>query len=94
MPEEIVTRVLCLPGYGIYAAEADEAANTLTLWIRQTAVEPYYVGAVGSRCARSTAGRSDGSGIWPGGPGRCGCTSRSIASAVAAVAYGPNGCPS
>src|SRR6266566_2593091 len=43
MPEEIVTRVLCLPGYGIYAAEADEAANTLTLWIRQTAGEPYYV---------------------------------------------------
>lgn len=43
MPEEIVTRVLRLPGYGIYAWEADEAANTLTLSIRQTVREPYYV---------------------------------------------------
>ncbi len=43
MLEEIVTRILRLPGYGIYAWEADEAANMLTLWIRQTAPEPYYV---------------------------------------------------
>jgi len=43
MPEAIVTRVLRLPGDGIYAWEADEAANTLTLSIRQTAGEPYYV---------------------------------------------------
>src|SRR5262245_29065761 len=34
MPEGIVTRVLRLPGYGIYAWEADELVNTLTLWIR------------------------------------------------------------
>ncbi len=49
MPEEIVARILRLPGYGVYAWEADEASNTLTLSIRQTAGEPYYVcGGCGS----------------------------------------------
>src|SRR6266705_2716449 len=43
MPEKIVSRILRLPGYGIYAWDTDEAANTLTLSIRQTAGEPYYV---------------------------------------------------
>ena len=43
MPEEIVSRILRLPGYGIYGWDTDEAANTLTLSIRQTAQEPYYV---------------------------------------------------
>jgi transposase len=43
MPEEIVTRLLRLPGYGVYGWEADEATSTLTLAIRQTADEPYYV---------------------------------------------------
>ncbi len=43
MPEEIIARILRLPGYGIYAWEADEGTNTLTLWIRQTVEEPYYV---------------------------------------------------
>jgi transposase len=43
MPEEIVTRILRLPGYGVYAWEADEETSTLTLAIRQTAREPYYV---------------------------------------------------
>ena len=43
MPEEIVSRILRLPGYGIYGWDTDEAANTLTLSIRQTAREPYYV---------------------------------------------------
>jgi transposase len=43
MPEEIVTRILRLPGYGVYAWEADEATNTLILAIRQTAREPFYV---------------------------------------------------
>ena len=95
MPEEIVSRILRLPGYGIYGWDTDEAANTLTLSIRQTAAAPYYIcGAAGSRCERSTAGRSDGFGICPGGLGRCGCGWRCIASAVAAVACGPNGCPS
>ncbi len=43
MPEEIVARLLRLPGYGVYATEADEATNTLTLSIPQTAREPYYI---------------------------------------------------
>ena len=43
MPEEIVTRILRVPGYGVYAWAADEATSTLTLSIRQTAREPYYV---------------------------------------------------
>jgi transposase len=43
MPDEIVARILRLPGYGIYGWDTDEAANTLTLSIRQTAEEPYYV---------------------------------------------------
>jgi transposase len=43
MPEEIVSRILRLPGYGVYACEADEAVGTLSLWVRQTAPEPYYV---------------------------------------------------
>ncbi len=43
MPEDIVTRVLHLPGYGVYRWEADDAVNTLTLWIRQTAREPDYI---------------------------------------------------
>jgi len=43
MPDEIVTRILRLPGYGIYRWDADDAVNRLTVWIRQTAREPYYV---------------------------------------------------
>lgn len=43
MPEEIVSRVLRLPGYGVYAWDVDEATGLLTLWIRQTTREPYYV---------------------------------------------------
>jgi hypothetical protein len=40
---EIVTRILRLPGYGVYAWEADEATNTLILALRQAACEPFYV---------------------------------------------------
>lgn len=43
MAEEIVSRILRLPGYGVYAWEAEELTGTLRLWIRQTAEEPYYV---------------------------------------------------
>ena len=43
MPEAIVSRILRLPGYGVYAYEADESAGTLWLWVRQVAPEPYYV---------------------------------------------------
>jgi len=42
MPEEIVARILRLPGYGVYAWEVDESVNTLTLAIRQTAAVPAY----------------------------------------------------
>jgi hypothetical protein len=51
MPEKIVARILRLPGYGIAGCELDEAANALTLSIRQIADEPYYVcGGAGSSC--------------------------------------------
>jgi len=43
MPEEIVTRILGLSGYGVSAWETDEATSTLRLAIRQTAAVPYYV---------------------------------------------------
>lgn len=43
MPETIVTRILRLPGYGVYAWDADATTGTLTLWVRQTAREPFYV---------------------------------------------------
>jgi len=43
MPDAIVTRLLGLPGYGVYGWEVDDATNTLTLAIRPTAAEPVYV---------------------------------------------------
>jgi transposase len=43
MPEAIVSRILRLSGYGVYACDADETAGTLWLWVRQTTPEPYYV---------------------------------------------------
>ena len=43
MPEAIVSRILRLPGYGVYACEADETTGSLVLWVRQPAAEPYYV---------------------------------------------------
>lgn len=42
MPEDIVGRVLRLPGYGVYSTSFDEDASTATLWIRQTAKDPFY----------------------------------------------------
>ena len=36
MPDAIAARILRLPGYGVYAWEATEAASILTLWVRQT----------------------------------------------------------
>jgi hypothetical protein len=41
MPEEIVSRMLRLPGPGISGWDTDEAAITLTLSILQTAGGPY-----------------------------------------------------
>ena len=43
MPEEIVSRILRLPGYGVYAWETEESTGTLRLSVRQTATTPYYV---------------------------------------------------
>ena len=43
MPEAIVSRILGLPGYGVYAMEADEASGVLWLSIRPPPATPYYV---------------------------------------------------
>ena len=43
MPEEIVSRILRLPGYRVYASETEDATSILRLWIRQMAPEPAYV---------------------------------------------------
>jgi len=42
MPEEIVGRILRLPGYGAYHREFDETASTLTIWVRQVGADPFY----------------------------------------------------
>ena len=71
MPDAIVTRLLRVAGYAVYAHELDETTSRLTLWIRQAAEEPYYVcGGVGFRSATSTAGPSDGCATCRGGPGK------------------------
>jgi transposase len=41
MPDAIVSRVLRLPGYGVYAWEAEDATGILRLWVRPG--EPAYV---------------------------------------------------
>lgn len=42
MPEDIVGRILRLPGYGAYRWEFDETATTLTIWVRQIGADPFY----------------------------------------------------
>lgn len=42
MPEEIVGRILRLPGYGAYQTAFDEMTSTATLWIRQVSKQPSY----------------------------------------------------
>ena len=42
MPETIVTRILRLPGYGVYQCAFNEAAQTVTCWVRPTGPTPYY----------------------------------------------------
>ena len=42
MPEAIVTRLLPLAGYAVYAHALEETTSRLTLWVRQAAAEPYY----------------------------------------------------
>lgn len=42
MPEESLSRILGLPGYGVVHWEADEGTQTLTLWVTQMVTEPHY----------------------------------------------------
>jgi transposase len=42
MPEAIVTRLLAIPGYGVYRYDVEEARGMLTLWIRETGTRPYH----------------------------------------------------
>lgn len=42
MPEDIVSRVLRLPGYGVYRSEFAEATSTAHLWVRQVDRAPSY----------------------------------------------------
>ncbi len=42
MPEDIVGRVLRLPGYGVYDTVFDEETSIAMLWVRQTAKDPFY----------------------------------------------------
>jgi len=86
MPEEIVTRILRLPGYGVSTWEADDATGTLTLWVHQTGGEPAYIcGGCGvtRREVHSWRERRVRDLRW--GTWRCGWWSMSIASAAAAV---------
>src|ERR1700757_1112786 len=47
MPDAIVSRILRLPGYGVYTWKAEDAANCLRLWIRPTARAPHVCGQCG-----------------------------------------------
>ena len=42
MPDRSVTRILWLPGYRVYQHEFDEAAQTVTCWVRPIGAAPYY----------------------------------------------------
>lgn len=42
MPENILGRILRLPGYGAYRTAFNEETATATLWIRQVAKQPTY----------------------------------------------------
>jgi transposase len=42
MPEEIIRRVLRLTGYEVHRHEFDEAASTVTLWVRQVGADPFH----------------------------------------------------
>jgi transposase len=42
MPEEIVARILRLPGYAVTTWEADNERGRLTLWVRQPGGAPAY----------------------------------------------------
>jgi transposase len=60
MPEEIVGRILRLPGYAAYQWELNEKTSTLTIWLRQSAADPFYTCSacgVGRRGFRSVKER-------------------------------------
>jgi transposase len=42
MPDEIVGRILALPGYGVWQWELDEEGSQLRLWVRQNGRDPSY----------------------------------------------------
>lgn len=42
MPEEIVGRILRLPGYGVFQSQFDEVTSTALLYVRQVAAQPLY----------------------------------------------------
>ena len=95
MPEEIVARLLRLPGYGVYAWEADEGTNMLTLAVRPTAETPVYLcGNCGVACPDVHSWTERRIRDLPWGRGRCGCTWKCIGCAVANVGRGRSGCPS
>lgn len=56
MPEDIVGRILRLPGYGVYQAAFDEQSSTATLSVRQVSREPRYTC---SGCGIDVAGVHD-----------------------------------
>jgi hypothetical protein len=83
MPEEIVSRILRLPGYRVYASEAEDASSILRLWVRPTAAEPAYVcGGCGQAGRDVHVGLNGGRGICRGAPGRCGSCWKCPASSV------------
>jgi transposase len=42
MPDASVTRLLAIPGYGVYRQVLDEDRQTLTLWVRPLGKRPYH----------------------------------------------------
>ena len=56
MPEAIVTRILRLPGYGVYRQVFDEARDTVPCWVRPTGPAPYYWCPTCGISTRATAG--------------------------------------
>src|SRR5712691_1291476 len=95
MPEEIVARILRLPGYGVYAWDADEAANTLTLSIRPTGRAPAYIcGGCGISRQEIHSWTERRVRDLPWGTWQVWLGWRSIACGVASAGCGPSGCRS
>jgi hypothetical protein len=84
MPEEIVSRILRLPGYRVYASETEDASSILRLWVRPTAAEPPGLRLWGcGQAGRDVhVGLNGECGICGGAPGRCGSCWKCAASSV------------